>query len=214
MPAAISPTAEPGLFYIISQPKAGCEEEYHEWYNTEHGPLRLQLGFVRNGYRYRCIDADSKAFLAIYDLARLAGLQEPADKIDWIDRRVYRDVSSRGRSDDPAPVIMTVSLLVRDDLVPEVHRWYEKEHIHDLSRIPGWRRSRRFELLEADDLRPGYTELLAVHDFDKINGLDGPEHMAGRAKPWRNQIMAQVERRVSRRFEYFHEFQASDYREP
>jgi hypothetical protein len=143
MPAAISPAAEPGLFYIVSQPKSGCEEDYHEWYNTEHGPLRLQLDFVRNGYRYRCTDADSKAFLAIYDLARLAGLQEPrythlranrstrerkviADKIDWIDRRVYRDVSSRGRSDDPAPVIMTVALLVRDELVSEVHRWYEK----------------------------------------------------------------------------------------
>lgn len=247
MPAAISPPPESGFFYILSQPKPEYIQEYHDWYNTEHGPLRMKLDFITNGYRYRCTDEGSNAYLAVYDLARIAGLQEPRytilrskrskretrvfeEQLEWLDRRVYRDISSRGRSEGPAPVLMTVSLLVRDELVSDVNRWYEKvrepgytvghaltaeqEHINDLSRIPGWRRTRRFELVEADDQKTGYTELLAVHDFDETNGLDGAEHISAKLKPWRNRIMAQVESRVNRRFEFFHEFKALDYREP
>lgn len=63
-------------------------------------------------------------------------------------------------------------------------------------------------------MKDGYTELIAVHDFDKTNGLDGPEHVHGKSKPWRNQIVAKVESRVNRRFELYHEFKASDFVHP
>ena len=232
MPAAAYPPDEVGLFFILSQPKQEHIPTYHEWYNTEHGPLRLQLDFVLNGYRYQCTDQKSKPiFLAIYDLSRIAGLQEPRyvalrknrsarernvlqTQIDWINRRVYRKISSRGTCDEPAPVVMTVALVVRDELVPEVHRWYEQEHIDDLARIPGWRRTRRFQLTEADGMRDGYSELLAVHEFDEVNGLDGAEHQFAKSRPWRNEVMAKVDSRINRRFEFFHEFRASDYIAP
>lgn len=143
MPAAISPPAEAGFLYILSEPKPEYVQEYHDWYNTEHGPARVQLDFVTNGYRYKCVDADSRTFLAIYDLARLGGLQEPGynllrdcrsarerrvleEQINWMNRRVYKNISSRGLPEGPSPVMMTVSLLVRNELVAEVNRWYEK----------------------------------------------------------------------------------------
>ena len=63
-------------------------------------------------------------------------------------------------------------------------------------------------------MRDGYTELIAVHDFDQENGVDGPEHELAKTRPWRMRIMDLVESRDNRRFEFFHEFRAADYREP
>ena len=63
-------------------------------------------------------------------------------------------------------------------------------------------------------MREGYTELLAVHDFDKVNGLEGPEHIRAKSTPWRMRMVAKVESRDYKVFEYFHEFHGSDYRQP
>lgn len=48
--------------------------EFHDWYNNEHGPNRLRLPFINNGFRYRAIDLDGEApstskpeWMAIYD---------------------------------------------------------------------------------------------------------------------------------------------------
>ena len=87
-----------------------------------------------------------------------------------------------------------------------------QEHTEDISKIPGWRRTRRFQLVEGDELRSGYTQLLAVHDFDKDNGLDGPEHEHAKSKPWRMKVVEMVESRENDRFEFLHEFRAEDYR--
>jgi len=53
-------------------------------------------------------------------------------------------------------------------------------------------------LVESTDQMPGYIELLAVHDFDLKNGLEGPEHQQARSKPWRSRILQMVERRDSK----------------
>ena len=63
-------------------------------------------------------------------------------------------------------------------------------------------------------MKEGHTELLAVHDFDQENGVDGPEHEFAKSRPWRMRVMDLVEGRDNRRFEFFHEFHASDYRGP
>ena len=89
-----------------------------------------------------------------------------------------------------------------------------QEHTEDISKIPGWRRTRRFELVDGDGPAEGQTELLAVHDFDHENGLDGPEHQLAKSRPWRLRIVDLVQTRKHVRFEFFHEFEAADYRRP
>jgi len=133
----------PGFFFVTSRPRPGYLDEYHDWYETEHGPLRLNLDFIANGYRYKSRDLDPPLWAATYDLKRVSGLDEPQykvlrekrsaresnlmdNKMDFIDRRVYKDISSWGHSEGPAPVIMPVTFLVKDELVEEVNRWYEE----------------------------------------------------------------------------------------
>jgi hypothetical protein len=132
-----------GYFFVLSKPRPESLDEYHDWYNTEHGPLRVKLDFVLNGYRYRCVDPDPELFLAVYDLSDVDGLgrneytrirEEPSrrekvifeEKMLHLDRRVYKAVSLLGNADGPAPVMMVVAFVVKETLLNDVHRWYEE----------------------------------------------------------------------------------------
>lgn len=149
-----------------------------------------------------------------------------------LDQRIYTPISTRGHLSTPAPVMMSVAFVVQDADVPELHRWYEEvcppylpasatttltqpqEHTHDLQQIPGWQRSRRFQLIDSTDLKPGHTELLAVHEFGAVNGLDGPEHELAKLKPWRNRILTLVVSRKNQRYEFVREVRAGDIQKP
>lgn len=63
----------PGILYVTMQPSADLPAaEFHDWYNNEHGPLRLRLPFIHNGFRYRARDLEGEGkgkpeWMAIYD---------------------------------------------------------------------------------------------------------------------------------------------------
>lgn len=52
-----------GLLYVTMQPSAELGSQFTDWYQNEHGPLRLRLPFVENGFRYRAIDAQTPEWL-------------------------------------------------------------------------------------------------------------------------------------------------------
>lgn len=230
-------------------------EEFHTWYNTEHGPLRMQLGFFSVGHRYRSRDLDPPLWLAAYDVTSLSCFDDPRyitlrenrsprelnlinDGLELLDRRIYKTLSTRGESGGPAPVIMAVTFVVEESLVDELQAWYQQvrilasmprrqgsdrptdvdrnqEHLEGILRIPGWQRSRCFELVKATDQREGHVEVLAIHDFDKsINGLGGPDHEPPALNPWRHKILGSVERSDIKVFDFFHSFDATDYIPP
>ena len=70
----------PGILYVTMQPKPELpREQFEDWYNNEHGPLRLRLSFCKNGFRYRASDLDDTGrglheWMAVYDMADLEGL--------------------------------------------------------------------------------------------------------------------------------------------
>ncbi|PGH02560.1 hypothetical protein GX51_04587 [Blastomyces parvus] len=78
----------PGLLYVTMQPGDDLSPaQFHDWYNNEHGPTRLRLPFITNGFRFRATDTDtasdpsssshpiSPEWLAIYDVQDMAELQ-------------------------------------------------------------------------------------------------------------------------------------------
>ena len=222
---------EPGYFAVLSEPKDEFPvKEYHDWYDTEHGPARLKLDFILNGYRYKQRDTGKEIYLATYDLSRLSGLDEPqytelkdkksnreknvVSQTKYLDRRMYKIFSERGSDKGAAPVIMYVKMIVPNEHMQELDEWYEKEHTDDLSKIPGWRRTRRFQLLWGENMQAGTSEILAVHEFDEQNGLGGPEHIRARGKPWRNKVVGLVAGRENRVFDLYRELKAEDYKAP
>ncbi|KAE8442325.1 hypothetical protein EG329_003458 [Mollisiaceae sp. DMI_Dod_QoI] len=79
-------TPKPGILYVTMQPKPGLSESaFHDWYNNEHGPTRLRLPFVSNGFRYRASDLAGSPpsesmpeWMAIYDITDMDELTKDA----------------------------------------------------------------------------------------------------------------------------------------
>ncbi len=133
-----------GSLFVRIRPKSTLSlEEFQDWYNTEHGPLRMKLEFFLVGYRYRSRDLDPPLWLATYDVTALSCLDDPryrilreqrspreqillTEEMDYLDRRIYQTLSVRGRSDGPAPVIMAVTFVVKQELAQELHAWYQQ----------------------------------------------------------------------------------------
>lgn len=109
-----------------------------------------------------------------------------------------------------------------------------QEHIPLLSKISGWQRSRRYELIEASDFDqgkltprndrppPGCTEFLALHEYEAENGIWDPEDENVLSKdfkalgdtPWRDEMMKDVEYRTVKFWTVTREMKAEDYRKP
>jgi len=72
----------PALLMVAMEPPAALEEEFNDWYDTEHAPQRLALpGFI-SASRWVCIEGWPR-WMAIYDLASEAAVRSEA----------YRNVS-------------------------------------------------------------------------------------------------------------------------
>jgi hypothetical protein len=133
----------PGFFCVLSQPGDSLPiDEYHHWYNTEHGPARLKLDSFSSGFRYKSRGLEPPVWLACYELKRIASLTEPQYTIlreqrsereshvlkhmKYLDRRIYTNFSSRGVDRSPALILLAVTIYVRKDRVDDVDRWYEE----------------------------------------------------------------------------------------
>jgi pimeloyl-ACP methyl ester carboxylesterase len=73
----------PGILYVTMQPSSTLPlSQFHDWYNNEHGPTRLRLSFIENGFRYRATDHDSPGagtedvpeWMAVYDITDMEEL--------------------------------------------------------------------------------------------------------------------------------------------
>lgn len=91
----------PGILFVTMQPKADLPiAHFQDWWFNEHGPLRLRLHFIENGFIYRATDLDStdkgkSKWLAIYDITDTAELvKEPYTTLrtDEVKSRREKDI--------------------------------------------------------------------------------------------------------------------------
>lgn len=207
----------PGLLYVSMQPRPGLSlDQFHEWYNNEHGPTRLRLPQIfSNGLRYKAADGETPGFVATYDVTCMSHLEtetyttlranrspREAETIGQIDvQRSFWDLahtkqdpsfrSPEQSTDKEAEGLVTVAAEITvtsaEGAAEGYRKWYEEEHVGMLSKVPGWVRSRLFK---PSYLEPGKTTLtfLALHDYARENGLGGPEHKAAMATPYRDEV--------------------------
>ncbi|KAF2134937.1 alpha/beta-hydrolase [Dothidotthia symphoricarpi CBS 119687] len=143
----------------------------------------------------------------------------------FVDRRSY-DLLKEWKGDDFADlqevqsdgrqnVLIAVSFNLHDGegMEDELRRWYEDEHVPLLMKVPGWRRSRRFETSYLD-LQSGHAkqkEYLALHEYAPENGLaDSPEITAATTTPWCEKIYGSVVKNRKRRvYNWYYTFGAA-----
>jgi pimeloyl-ACP methyl ester carboxylesterase len=227
----------PGMLYVTMEPREGLSpDQFHEWYNNEHGPTRLRLPHIfTNGLRYRATDGQKPRFLAIYDVTSMSHLLTPiytelrahrspreAATISQVDvDRKFLDLVDTQQSPLFAPIeqltdaeaegIVLVSVEV--SLKPGVEgaeqaviEWYRKEHLPMLSKIPGWLRSRIFRTPSAIE-GGGEVRVVTLHEYARENGLGGPEHKAAMSTPWRDDIFSKyIANKERRTYELFYVF--------
>ena len=64
-----------GILLVTMEPPAAIEEEFNDWYDTEHIPERAGIRGFESALRFMCIDGWPR-YLAIYDLAHPGVLDE------------------------------------------------------------------------------------------------------------------------------------------
>lgn len=227
--------SNPGVLYVCMRPSEGLPlDQFHDWYNNEHGPTRLRLPHIfANGLRYQATDGLDPPFLAIYDVKHMPELLTPvyttlrdnrsareADTIGQVqvDRRFFDLVETKAAPDftpveaasdaeaEGAVLVAAEITLKNFDGAEEAYtQWLLGEHVDMLSRVAGWRRTRLFRTSGIEDA--GETKVLALHEYAKENGLGGPDHLAAMGTPQRNEVFAKyVQEKKRRTFSLFRVF--------
>ena len=187
-----------GLLFSQMEPPPGWEEDFHDWYETEHIPARMALPGFSSAVRYEAIDADPK-YLACYFLNDLAELEAPAyqrlktdpsertarmlGNVRGFTRYICDERSDTGENSEPASYLWAVAFSVPESAWGEFDDWYAEEHVPMLMEADGWLRVRRYTVRPGGD-GPAWTHL-ALHELRDLAVLDSPERAAARDAPLR-----------------------------
>jgi hypothetical protein len=176
-----------------------AEDEFHDWYDTEHLPERERVpGFLRCE---RWIGADDRRVsVATYDLETVGVLRTPAylaiggeNLSPWSKRvtaRVERLMRFEGDQilpgDQLAPAGAGGLLLNAMNVAPEVetefNEWYDKEHIPALAAVPGVLSARRFRGTS------GNRKYVALYHLDGPEVQESAEWKKARESAWTDRL--------------------------
>jgi hypothetical protein len=138
-----------------------AEDEFHDWYDTEHVPERLRVPGFLNASRWIGI-ANPKQSVALYDLDSVGVLHSPpyqavggANGSPWTKRVTGRTkplIRLEGEqlrpgdavAPDGAAAILLISMNVAPEHEHEFNEWYNTEHLDALAGVPGVLRARRY----------------------------------------------------------------------
>ena len=192
-----------------------------DWYDNEHAPLRLTVPGFTNATRYRATDAETPTWLAIYEMTSTSvAYSEPykalastgsereknlMPRLALLNRRVYELLTVKTRpglstSDLPGKHLFVVTSLVQPELEEDFNNWYEQEHIPELSKVPGWQRTRRYKLDSSIELARGPAttpenpvhNYLTLHESDSDSCITSPESVATLVTPWSTKVLQEV----------------------
>jgi hypothetical protein len=176
-----------------------AEDEFHDWYDTEHLPERQRVpGFLACE---RWIGAeDRKVSVATYDLDSVAVLKSPAylaiggeNLSPWSKRvtgRVERLMRFEGDQILPGDQLPPASagglLLNAMNIAPEreteFNEWYDKEHIPALGAVPGVLCARRFRGTS------GNRKYVALYHLADPQVVESAEWKQARQSEWTSRL--------------------------
>ncbi|KAI1438986.1 Alpha/Beta hydrolase protein [Xylaria sp. CBS 124048] len=209
-------SSTPGNVFVTMNPRPSLPlPRFHEWYNNEHGPLRLRKPHLfTNGLRYCSDIIKEPAYFATYDVPSISSLEteeytslrshrspREAEVMAQVDvKRYLLDLVQVAQASDFNPIenltddaaeghLLLAGLLRPTDAegsMEEIERFYSEEHIDLLSKVPGWLRSRLFKTSASTPGEP--VVFLGLHDYAEDNGLGGPEFNAASYSPRANAV--------------------------
>lgn len=189
-----------------------AEDEFNDWYDTEHIPERARTpGFI-NCERWLGVE-DPKISIATYDLASLAVLQTPAyraiaganlspwsKRVTASCRRICRFEAEQtlpGNQAAPATGAAAMLLFAMNPL-PEAeadfNAWYDQEHVPALAAVPGCLAARRFRIHNA--VSEGNHRYLALYHLIAPDVCSSGAWKKAVETPWTHRIRPQTRDRL------------------
>ena len=176
-----------------------AEDEFHDWYDTEHVPERQRVpGFLTC---QRWIGAaDGRVSVATYDLDSVGVLRSPAylaiggENLSPWSRRVTSRVDRLMRFEgdqilpgDQLPPASAGGLLLNAmNIAPEheaeFNEWYDKEHIPALAAVPGVLCARRFR-------GTGNRKYVALYHLETPGVVESADWKRARESEWSSRIV-------------------------
>src|SRR5438445_537955 len=192
------PTMAKGTLIAAMSIGQAAEDEFQDWYDTEHLPERQRVpGFL---VCHRWIGAtDRKISVATYDLDNVKVLASPAylaiggaNLSPWSKRvtskveRLMRFEGDQILPGDQLPPADAGGLLLNAmNIAPEheaeFNEWYDKEHIPALAAVPGVLCARRLR-------RPGNRKYVALYHLATPEVQDSAEWKQARQSDWTSRL--------------------------
>jgi hypothetical protein len=182
-----------GLLFSQMEPPDGWEADFHDWYNREHIPARMEMAGFESAIRYEAIAGEPR-YLACYFLDDMGALDTPEYKrlksdpgertermlgnVLGFTRYICDLLSDTGRAAEEPRALSVVAFDVPDEDLEEFEGWYQDEHVPLLMEVPGWLRVRRYSVRPGYD-GPAWTHL-ALHELRGAATLDRPERAMAR----------------------------------
>ena len=186
---------------LIAAMKIGraAEDEFHDWYDSEHLPERERVsGFL---LCRRWIGADDRQVsVATYDLESVDVLKKPGylaiggeNLSPWSKRitaRVERLMRFEGDQILPgdqlppgdAGGLLLNAMNIAPELEAEFNEWYDKEHIPALSAVPGVLCARRFRATD------GNRKYVALYHLTGPEVVESAEWKVARTSDWTSRL--------------------------
>jgi hypothetical protein len=196
-----------GLLLAVLGFKNVAEDEFQDWYDTEHLPERARIpGFLT---AQRWISADGAPLsVATYDLETVGVLVAPAYQAiggqnlsPWSKRitaQCERLLRFEGEQtlpgDQVAPADAGALLLNAMNVNPEVedefNKWYDDEHIPALAAVPGVSCARRFRATQ------GHLKYVALYHVASPEVVASAAWKKAAATPWTQRISPHMRDRL------------------
>jgi len=184
-----------GLLLVAFDYTKAHEDEFHDWYDTEHIPERERVPGFGTCERWISV-ANPKHAVASYELDSLAVLQSDAYKaiayenlsvwskrVGQMAQRLIRfDGTQSNPGDAVAPAgcggLLVNAMNVDPEHEAEFNDWYDNEHLPALQAVPGTICARR------------YKDLTGSHRYLALYHLESPEvtfsdaWKSGAGTPW------------------------------
>ena len=178
-----------------------AEDEFNDWYDTEHIPERLRISGFINAVRWLGAD-NPKISLAIYDLESLAVLDKPeyrkvspASFSPWSKRILVGQCMRLCRftceqivpGDRIAPQeaggLLVSAMNVAPEAEAEFNQWYDTEHLPNLAALPGVLCARRFRSVGG-----GMHKYVAVYHLVSPDTCETDDWRRASQTPWTDKI--------------------------
>lgn len=183
------------ILFSEMTPDAAWEDEFNEWYDQEHIPLRMAVSGFRSAQRYRI--QGKRNYLVVYEMdspgvlkspAYLSVKNNPSDRtrrmlgsVTGFTRYIAEETGNYTRGIPPedaldAPCLYSIFFEVPPERQGEFGDWYEKDHIPLLLEPRDCLLVRRFRVIDGE---PKSWTHLSLHYLKDARALES------RQFPWR-----------------------------